>query len=204
MNNEEYFFHAHFSQKFIWHKDLSFHLGTVRPENKKQFAEGLKKLSRESIRNRFLGSKKEFSENELSYLTQLDGHNHYALGLELAEKPHDGIGVVRLVRSEIFENEAEVAITVIDEYHGKGLGYLLMQCAALAAMERKIEKLHFSFLPQNDGIIRLMSKLGPVNQGFQSMDYVQNYINTSDINLAKIKSQLRPFLPSIDTFHSKI
>lgn len=73
-----------------------FNIAGLTPADKAQIQAGLKYMSHESIRNRFMGSKRELSEKELNYLTSLDGINHFALGVEEADAPHRGVGVIRM------------------------------------------------------------------------------------------------------------
>lgn len=197
------FFNHHFKIDLDWGQQHKLRLGAVLPSNKKQLSNSLKDLSAESIRNRFMGSKKEFSDNELTYLTTMDGRNHYAIGIEERERPYRGVAVVRLVRSASDQHEAEVAITIIDEYQNMGLGTLLIRLITLAASEREIQRLSFTFLPQNEGIIRLIHKMGIPRPGIAQMDYVQLYVEMKDVDIESIKSQLRPLLPEIDTFGLK-
>lgn len=157
----------------------------------------------ESIRNRFLGSKRDFSEQELQYLTVLDGWNHYAFGIEEREKLKRGVGIIRLVRSSHSEKEAEIAITIIDEYQRMGLGEFLLNLIILAAMERDIEILSFTFLPQNTSIHRLVKKAGVPIPGPHNQDYTQLFLDVKKLDVEKIKSRLRTILPAIDNFHLK-
>lgn len=186
-----------------WKGQFKFRMGPVRPTNREQLSRSLKDLSSESIRNRFLGSKKEFSASELEYLTNLDGWDHYALGIEERERPFRGVAIARLVRSPVDPAEAEVAITVIDEFQNIGLGTLLIQLIALAAYERQLTRLTFTSLPQNNGMLKLIQKIGTAQVGAAAMDYVQLNMEMSSVNIEKIKSQLLPHLPLIGTFHSK-
>lgn len=186
-----------------WKGRYKFRMGPVLPGNREQVSRGLKDLSSESIRNRFLGSKKEFSATELEYLTNLDGWDHYAIGIEERERPFRGVSIARLVRSHPVPTEAEVAITVIDEFQNIGLGTLLIKLIALAANERNIERLTFTTLPQNNGILKLIQKIGVPQMGPSAMDFVQLNMEMSSVNIELIKSQLLPLLPEIGTFHSK-
>jgi RimJ/RimL family protein N-acetyltransferase len=174
-------------------------LGSVLPANKHQISNGLKDLSHESIRNRFMGSKKEFSETELRYLTEVDGWNHYAIGIEEQEGNKRGVALARMVRSESRPEEAEIAITIIDEYQRLGLGSMLIKLIALASEERDISRLSYTYLPQNDGIIRLIQKLGKTHFGEHQMDWVHAYQNVSEIDLKGFRSQLAPYLPKTGT-----
>lgn len=202
MGQTSHYFNHQFKQDLVWKNQYKLRIGAVLPSNKDQISRSLRDLSSESIRNRFLGTKKEFSPVELEYLTNLDGHNHYAIGIEESEKPHRGIAIARLVRSSTDPKEAEIAITIIDEYQNMGIGSMLIQLIGLAAMERDLERLTFTSLPQNTGITRLISKIGPYQTNSRALDYVQYFIETKDINIEKLKSQLVPLLPSIGTFGS--
>lgn len=196
------FFNPKFRMDFDWKGKFHLRVGSVLPHNKKQISEGLRDMSPESIRQRFLGSKREFSDRELEYLTVLDGWNHYAIGVEEREQLKRGVAVIRLVRSSHDETEAEIAITIIDEYQRMGLGTFLMNLIILAAIERKIEKLSFTFLPQNEAIVKLITKAGIPLPGQNNQDYVQLFIDLKSLDIEKIKSQLATILPGIGTFHS--
>lgn len=178
-------------------------VGTVLPRNKKQISEGLKFLSNQSIRNRFGGSKREFSNEELHYLTELDGINHYAIGIEETLTPHRGVGIVRMVRSSEDQEEAEIALILIDEYQGKGLGNLLMDLMTLAAWERGIRKFSFTFLPHNKAIQGLIKKLGTPRPGMVTGDSIQYFIDLTIDDVKRVKARLLQHLPAIDTFRSE-
>lgn len=188
---------------FDWKEKFHLRLGSVLPHNKKQISEGLRDMSPESIRNRFLGSKRDFSEQELQYLTVLDGWNHYALGVEEREGRKRGVAIVRMVRASHSDREAEVAITIIDDYQRRGLGTLLMNLIILAAMEREIKLLSFTFLPQNDAIVRLIQKAGIPIPGPQNQDYVQLFLDLNAFDVEEIKARLTSTLPVIGTFQSE-
>jgi GNAT superfamily N-acetyltransferase len=200
---KDLFFTPEIKMDFDWKGKYHLRTGSVQPHNKKQISEGLRDMSPETIRNRFLGSKREFSEQELQYLTTLDGWNHYAIGIEEREKLKRGVGLIRLVRSSHSDTEAEIAITIIDEYQKKGLGSFLLNLITLAAIEREIETLSFTFLPQNDAIVKLVKRAGIPIPGAHNQDYVQLYLDLKKVDVEEIKSQLRSTLPMIDTFHLK-
>lgn len=195
------FFTPEFREDFNWPPKYELRVGSVLPKNKKQISDGLREMSPETIRNRFLGSKRDFSEKELQYLTELDGWNHYAIGIEEREKLKRGVGVIRIVRSSHDESEAEVAILLIDDYQRKGLGQFMMNLIVLAALERKITTLSFTYLPQNDVILKLISMIGKPETGKQNQDYDQVFLDLKKLDVKKIKSQLEKTLPGIGTFH---
>jgi EmrB/QacA subfamily drug resistance transporter len=98
-------------------------------------ADGFDRLSIRSRQMRFLTRKKELSPAELRYFTEVDHRDHEALG---ALDPADGrgVGVVRYVRDAEDPQAAEIAVTVIDDWQGRGLGAeLLAQLADRARHE---------------------------------------------------------------------
>lgn len=200
---ERLFFNPQFSQEFDWKNKFHLRVGSVRPHNKEQISNGLRDMSPETIRYRFLGSKRDFSEKELQYLTTLDGINHYAIGIEERTGINRGVGLIRLVRSSHSEVEAEIAITLIDAYQNLGLGSFLLDLIILASKERGIEILSFTFLPQNEAIIKLINRVAKPLKGQQTKDHHQLLLDIKTINLEQVKSRLAQTLPMIDIFDLK-
>ena len=50
----------------------------IEPEDKRLLVDGLRRLSPEAAFKRFLSPKVRFSDAELKYLTEVDGHDHIA------------------------------------------------------------------------------------------------------------------------------
>src|SRR3954466_4194851 len=92
----------------------------IAPEDKPLLAEGLRRLSPQTSIKRFLSVKVKFSEAELRYLTEVDGHDHIALVAVDARDPSSLIAVARSVRTE--PDTAELAVVVGDQWQGLGLG----------------------------------------------------------------------------------
>jgi RimJ/RimL family protein N-acetyltransferase len=88
-------------------------------------ADGFARLSPESRRLRFLRRKDELSAAELRYFTDVDHHDHEALGA-LAGAAGGGVGVARYVRDASDPYSAEIALTVVDDWQGRGLGTELL------------------------------------------------------------------------------
>jgi GNAT superfamily N-acetyltransferase len=110
-------------------------------------AEGFARLSAESRRLRFLMSKSNLTPAELRYFTEIDHHDHEALG---ALNPADGrgLGVARYIRHAEDPAGAEVAVTVIDEWQRRGLGTELLNRLADRARQEGI--CHFTALVSSD------------------------------------------------------
>jgi RimJ/RimL family protein N-acetyltransferase len=74
---------------------------------------------------RFLTRKKGLSDAELRYFTDVDHHDHEALAA-LNHADGRGVGIARYIRHADDPHAAEVAITIVDDWQGRGLGTELM------------------------------------------------------------------------------
>jgi len=83
------------------------------------------RLSPASRWMRFLAAKNHLTEAELRYLTNIDHHDHEAL-TALDHPGRQGVGVARYIRHPGDPRAAEIAITVIDDWHRRGLGTQLV------------------------------------------------------------------------------
>jgi GNAT superfamily N-acetyltransferase len=101
----------------------------IRPDDKESLLWGFSQLSADAIYHRFFQTKRELTDADLRYLTELDFVTHVAL-VALVEV--DGvprlIGVGRFIRQPepAPQDSAEVAFTVGDEFHGRGVATLLL------------------------------------------------------------------------------
>ena len=127
----------------------------VRPADKVELQDGLKRLSHETIRKRFLAAKPRFSSAELRYLTEVDGVNHIALVAVSLETGHI-VGVARAVRLPDQPDTAEWAILVADPLQGQGLGRRLAELIAEEAVKVGIEHFNATMLPDNLAVHRLL------------------------------------------------
>ncbi|HJL19699.1 MAG TPA: GNAT family N-acetyltransferase [Sandaracinaceae bacterium LLY-WYZ-13_1] len=134
-------------------------LRDVRPDDKPLFVEGFAHLSEDSRYLRFFGTKKSLNEDELHYLTEVDGVRHVAIGA-LDDEGH-GVGVGRYVMLDDAPGVAEVAVTVVDELQGRGLGHVLVEhLVERARAAGNVRSLRFWVLPINVGMRHLLEDLG--------------------------------------------
>ena len=102
----------------------------IREADAEGFAHAFTRLSDESRRRRFLSATPRLSARVLRYLTAVDHDQHVAL---VAVEPKSGeiLGSVRYVR--IADRRAELAIEVIDDWQGRGLGRALLEAISAHA-----------------------------------------------------------------------
>src|SRR6516164_862224 len=74
---------------------------------------------------RFLARKDRLSTAELRYFTDLDHRDHEALGA-LDQADGRGVGVARYIRDADDPRAAEIAVTIVDDWQGRGLGAELL------------------------------------------------------------------------------
>lgn len=134
---------------------LQVQIRPVRPADKSELQDGLKRLSAETIRKRFLAAKPRFSSSELRYLTEVDGINHIALVAVSLDTGHI-LGVARAVRLPEQPDTAEWAILVADPLQGQGLGRRLAELIAEAAIDVGIVRFNATMLPDNLAVHRLL------------------------------------------------
>ncbi|MEO8509199.1 MAG: GNAT family N-acetyltransferase [Betaproteobacteria bacterium] len=135
-------------------------IGPVTLAAKPLIVRGLERISPETSRRRFFTVRHRFSEQELEAMTNLDGHQRFALGatVRAADGDVDPVGVARFVRLADAPTVAEVAILVIDAFQGQGVGRVLLKRLATAALARGISRFRGVVLPENKPIIRLLTR----------------------------------------------
>jgi RimJ/RimL family protein N-acetyltransferase len=133
----------------------------VIPGDETLVAAGLARLSPRSRFYRFHRPVDCLSPEELSLLTATDGRNHVAWGaIALDEPGMPGVGIARYVRDLDEPTRAEVAVTVVDDFQGAGLGRALAQTLALTALENGIGRFVIRVLPSNAAGLRLIRRFG--------------------------------------------
>lgn len=121
--------------------------------------DGFARLSAESRSLRFLTSKSTLSPSELRYFTEVDHHNHEAIGA-VGRVDGRGLGVARYIRSPDDPQAAEVAVVVIDEWQGRGLGTELLSQLVRHAHQEGIRRFTALVAVDNAGVSRLLKSIG--------------------------------------------
>lgn len=133
----------------------------IRPEDRDRLQAGVRQLSPASRYHRFHAAVAELSPDELRDLTEVDHVNHLAwiaLDPTLPEQP--AVGVARCIRLPQEPHTAEVAVTVLDAYQGRGLGTLLLELLSESAAAQDIRTFRAYVLEDNEAMLRIFRDLG--------------------------------------------
>lgn len=133
------------------------------PEDEALLRVGLEHLSSKAAYQRFLTPDPHLSDVQFDYLTHPDQRTHLAIVMgreDAAGNVIEGIGVARCVRTREGENEAEVAVTVVDEWQGKGAGTLLLRHLADFAYQTGIRRFRGVMLVGNLAVQHSLDHVG--------------------------------------------
>jgi GNAT superfamily N-acetyltransferase len=139
----------------------------LTPDDRDELHAAFHRLSPESRYRRFFAGMGDLDEHTLDYLMSADGVDHVAIVAAtdtLDMKGEQGLGIARFIRLADEPHVAEVAVTVVDDQQGKGLGTLLLGTAARAAVERGITHFRAEILATNGPMLQLLQDLGVTMQ----------------------------------------
>jgi GNAT superfamily N-acetyltransferase len=137
------------------------HLRAIRPNDRERLREEFLKLSKATVRDRFFSIKLDLTPGELTYFTEVDFEHHVALVAELeTETGRRPVAVGRLVRKSERPDHSEIAITVIDEMQGKGIGKVMLNRLIDCAREIGVRHVDASVLAENTRMLHLIRETG--------------------------------------------
>ena len=135
----------------------------IVPDDKQLLRAGLEGMSPESRYRRFFAPIKKLSEAQLAYLTEIDYQDHFAwVGLLADSAGPEGLGVGRWIRDPHDPESAEAAVSVVDQWHGKGVGSALLVLLARSAIERGVKRFTMEVLGENEPMLSLMQGVGAI------------------------------------------
>ena len=144
----------------------------VRSTDAPLLADGFARLSAASRQMRFLGVKKELSAAELRYFTDVDHHDHEALGA-LDQAGGHGVGIARYIRDADDPQAAEIAVTIVDDWQGRGLGTELLARLSDRARQEGIRRLTALADAGNVAVATLLRNAGArlIRRGRGTVEY---------------------------------
>jgi len=128
-------------------------LRPIHPDDRVLLAEGLSQMSIESRFARFGTGVDHLTDAELDYLTNIDHVAHVAWGAVIDGEP---AGVGRYIR---YSDPvcADIAVTVVDKFQGRGLGRALFDALIASARANQVDELCFAVQPFNEAVRRMLA-----------------------------------------------
>jgi acyl-CoA synthetase (NDP forming)/RimJ/RimL family protein N-acetyltransferase len=131
------------------------HLRPIRAEDVEDLQRFHQSQSAESVYLRFFAPMPELSQRDLHRFTHVDHVDRVALVITIGGQIR-GVGRYDRVEGET----AEVAFTISDPHHGRGLGSVLLEHLAAAARENGVHQFVAEVLPQNRKMIAVFRDAG--------------------------------------------
>jgi GNAT superfamily N-acetyltransferase len=158
----------------------------IVPKDKERLEAAFHRLSPESRYRRFMTPVDELTPGTLRSLTEIDYVNHFAwVALALDEPGQPGVGVARYVRLAEDPRVAEAAVTVVDDYQGRGLGTLLLQALGAVALENGILRFRGFLLSDNRRMRDLLEPTGAI------LDFDSAGVLRVDVDLPRQAEELK-------------
>ena len=144
----------------------------VRSADAPLLADGFARLGAASLQMRFLGVKKELSTADLRYFTDVDHHDHEALAA-LDQAGGHGVDIARYIRDADDPQSAEIAVTIVDDWQGRGLGTELLAQLSGRACQEGIRRFTALADASNVAVAALLRNAGArlVRRGRGTVDY---------------------------------
>ena len=130
----------------------------VRADDKDRIGRAFRALDPESIYNRFFFPKRELSDEELRRLTECDGVHHVVLVATVASGNQEIIvGLGRYARNGA---SGEIAFTVEEDYHGRGIASEMLRQLVDIARRNGVLQFEADVLPDNAPMLKAFQRSG--------------------------------------------
>lgn len=133
------------------------------PSDREAVRDGYERLSEETRFHRFLAAVPHLTDTMLDHLVdEVDGVDHVALVLVVIDEDGNGVpaGVARIIRYSDEADAADVAVTVMDEWQGRGVATALLS----ELMRRRpagLTRIVTTVTADNAASLSMLRRLGP-------------------------------------------
>jgi RimJ/RimL family protein N-acetyltransferase len=131
----------------------------ISPDDRVAYLREFERLSEETRYRRFLAPIKQLADSEVTYFTDVDHRDHEALIALTGEG--EIVGVARYIRLGAGAEVAEVAVTVVDAWQGRGVGTALLHRIAQRGRHAGVRAFRGVCLTENTDMQQLLRELGP-------------------------------------------
>ncbi len=135
---------------------------SVLPEDREAIREGYERLSEASRYHRFLAAVPHLTEQLLDHLVdEVDGVDHVALVIFVLDADNEGVpaGIARCIRYPGRPEVADVAVTVADEWQGRGVATTLL-AQLMRQRPQGVTRLETTVVADNAASLAMLRRLG--------------------------------------------
>jgi GNAT superfamily N-acetyltransferase len=150
-------------------------LRTIRPSDETRIRDGINEMSDRSRYLRFFSAFRSPPESIVKQLSAVDGHDHIGWGAILLDGDEcPPIAAAHAIRSKDVPSHGELAIAVLDDYHGLGLARMLIAAVLLDCIDEDLHALDMQMLSENRAAHNLVTFLGAKRA--PALDSVSHYV----------------------------
>jgi RimJ/RimL family protein N-acetyltransferase len=162
----------------------------VRPDDAPALARAYANLGEQSRYRRFFTAMPELPEATLKAAAEVDHVDHEAL-VAVPLLSAEIVGECRFIRLPDQPDTAEVGVTVVDAWQGRGLGAALLACLSERGLKAGIEYFTAEILAENRTMLALLPGLGQVETESRGP------VVTARVELAEPSRPARPDFPGL-------
>jgi GNAT superfamily N-acetyltransferase len=144
----------------------------VTPADRRLLLAGFARFGDRSRQQRFFGVKVRLTEAELAFFTEVDHHDHEALGA-IDVETGAGVGIARFVRLEPGGPVAEAAVAVVDDWQSRGVGRALLEALVDRAHEEGVERFQATLMRSNRAMLEAFRRIGAVEVTRRELDALE-------------------------------
>jgi RimJ/RimL family protein N-acetyltransferase len=150
---------AHYSARELMRDGSPIEIRSLRQTDQEQLLAAVGHISKESFYRRFFGPKREFTDKEIAFFSNVDFVNHVAL-VAVVDQPGGGsiVGGGRYI--VVQPGTAELAFAVVDQYQGQAIGAALLRHLVAIARAAGLKQFIADVLPSNAPMLKLFGKCG--------------------------------------------
>ena len=121
-------------------------------------------MSEASQYRRFLTGTPRLTDSQAAYFTAVDHVDHEAYVAHAADDEDYIIGVARFIRYPSAPDDAELAVTVADSWHGRGLGTALLRVLTARAIAVGVKRFRAEMMADNEAVLSLLRSAGMTDE----------------------------------------
>jgi RimJ/RimL family protein N-acetyltransferase len=164
-------------------KEVTFR--AIRPDDKKRIVEAFNSLEADSIYTRFFSFKRELTDEDLKTATEVDFEKTVALVVTIpageGEETIIGAGRYVLYNPPNEQRSAEIAFTIEEDYHGKGIASRILKYLIAIGREKGVLQFEAEVLRENKAMLAVLARCGlPLDQSYEDGAYHATLLLTPD------------------------